>query len=229
MGPVAWLILCLLVLGLITLSAVVALGVSLIRDMVPSPQSSAAGSDQAAQALARLLSSMHPDVEVLSVDNKNNTVTLRDRRTHRKITQDIESARMGRFRFAEGAESDGGDSATGFPTVHHPVSLADLNQPFKVPAWIPSYPFSEPRGALPGPNGGTFRFRTNDTVIEVLSFYQEALKRSGFQITATGAHGPSKSLQGMLTAMDAHGARNVLVTTAAGATGTSVTLTFTAK
>jgi hypothetical protein len=33
----------------------------------------------------------------------------------------------------------------------------------------------------------------------------------------------------MLTAMDAHGARNVLVTTAAGATGTSVTLTFTAR
>ena len=229
MGPVAWLILALLALGVVALSGVVILGVSLLRGMASDSRSSASGSDHSAQALARLLSSTHPEVEVLFVDSRNNTVTLRDRKTGREITQDIESARMGRFRFADGVAPAPTDSAADFSTGRQPASISDIDQPLKVPDWIPSYPFSQPRGALPGPNGGTFRFQTADSVSEILSFYQEALKRSGFQITATGFHGQSTSLQGTLTAMDAHSGRNVLVSISSGAAGTSVTVTFAGK
>ena len=231
MGPVAWLILALLALGAAASAAVVFAGVALVRSLIPPVEQSSGNPDQGAQALARFLTSTHPEVEVLSVEQKNDRVTLRDRKTGKVVTQTIESARAGKFRFQEGVtvspeEAALPDFSAG---LRQPAVITDIDKPLKLPEWIPTYPFSEPHGALPSPSGGTFRFDTRDTLSEVLAFYQEALKRSGFQITATGTTGEAKTLKGTLTAMDARSDRNVLVNAESGAGGTTVTVTFSHK
>ncbi len=224
MGPVAWLMMALLIGGLVLGAAAVGVTYSLVRAALQTPKSERKA-EHGDLALARLLTSRYPELEVISVDLANNRVTLRDRKSGKVATQDIESARNGEFHFAE--QSQPLAQRAGSTPPGAPDSAGE--KPLRLPDWIPSYPFSQPRGETPQPDAGSFRFETRDSVSEVLSFYQEALKQEGFQITAVGTDSEAPGVRGSLTAIDAHANRSVTIEISAGASASRVAVRYAAK
>ncbi|HWB96331.1 MAG TPA: hypothetical protein VG672_06500, partial [Bryobacteraceae bacterium] len=99
MGPVAWLIAAIVAAGAILGVLAIGVGISLIRHLPSSMDQSRRRDHDANLALARLLTSTHLELEVLSIDPGSSTVTLRHRHTGSIVTQDIESARKGNFLF----------------------------------------------------------------------------------------------------------------------------------
>lgn len=216
MGPTAWLMAGLAAGGVVLGGVALVLAVSLIRDLMPAAERPLERSHHATLALARLLTATHLELEVLSIDPTENTVTLRHRKTGSVVTQDLESARKGQFRFTEVPLKPAASGAS-----------AEAPTSFRVPEWIPAYPLTHPRGSMSEASAGSFGFQTSDAAAEVIAFYQEGLRRSGFQITATGTHaGESRSTEGMLSAMDPTTGRNVGVAVSDDGPMATVTVTY---
>jgi hypothetical protein len=171
-----------------------------------------------ALAAAKMMAALNPEVEVVNVDESKGLLSIREKKTGKVITMNAEDIKNGKISFSD--ESTGEKVSFG----------ADASA--KLPAWVPDYPGSKPEGAFSASgkegDGGLAHFKTSDAAPKVLAFYQDALKRAGYKITASLADASAAS-GGMVAAEDAANKRSVMVTVNAGGEGTEVALTYGTK
>lgn len=184
-------------------------------------------------AVAKMVTSANPDLEVVSVDENRGIIKVREKKTGKTLTMNLEDARNGRISFKDDTGQTveleaKGDGSSGALKVRGPEGTMELGAGGKPPDWIPSYPGAESLGSMlftkTGQAGGTYSFKTSDDGARVTSFYEDALKKQGFEVerVAMGQAGMA-----LLRATQANSGRTVQVTvTTESAQGTVVGITF---
>ncbi len=186
-------------------------------------------------ATAKLLAATNPDLEVVSTDEGNGRITVRQKSTGKTMTVTFDQMKHGRFTFREDGKDAvtldaHGDGQTGSLQMKSGSESLNIgaNQA-TLPSWIPAYPNAKAQSnfSMNGKNGtaASFQFQTQDAAKDVLAFYQNGLKQNGFKIALTTISDSG----GLLTAQDDANKRTVLVTAGPGAQGTTVSLTVSQK
>jgi hypothetical protein len=169
-----------------------------------------------ALAATKLMTTMNPDIEFVSVDEGRQEITLREKKSGKTYIISYDDARRGRF------NSDGG------MRVKSAEGTFQVGGDAKVPTWVPDYPGSNPKSAFSarGAAGqsGNFSFDTDDSPDRVAKFYRDEFDTSGLKVTSVTTSSGRDNGQ-MLTAQDEHKHRtiNVIIGGHTNETGVNVT------
>lgn len=174
-----------------------------------------------AAAVARMAAMANRDVEIVHVDDRNGTVTLRDRGTGKTVTMSFDQMKNG-IHFT--ADDDNGKTA----------ELQIGGGAAKLPGWVPKYPGSDEQAtfAVKGSDdngtgqGGNYTFTTQDSPSQVMSFYQQKVKDLHMEtkVTATTDEG------GTIVATEEPGTRTLTVVVGRDAAHTTtVNVTYAEK
>ncbi len=190
-------------------------------------------------AVGKLLAATNPDLEVISVDDGQGRITIKQKSSGKTMTMTFDDAKHGRFTFRE----DGKDAVT--LEAHGEGDTGSLQMKSgtesmtfganqgKLPSWIPAYPGGSALNtfSMSGKDGAAanFQFSTADGVKDVVAFYERGLKDNGFKITATSTGESSGGSGGLVTAEDAANKRSVMVAVGTNGKGTAVTVTYSQK
>ncbi|RPJ86306.1 MAG: hypothetical protein EHM18_06905 [Acidobacteria bacterium] len=184
--------------------------------------------------VAKVIELSNPNVEVVSLDEARQIVTLKDKKTGEQITVNLEEAKQGKFSFSK----DGKESVTiggedGVIKVQGEKGTTILGQaPKNLPSWLPSYPGVTPTGGMSteeqGLRGGSINFSTSDSVAQVIAFYQEKLAEQGLHPDDAG-QGSNTDDFGALTARSEDQKKTVTVTASRSDDQTSIGVTFEEK
>jgi hypothetical protein len=148
-----------------------------------------------AMATARMIVKLNPELEEVSTDEEEGTITVRNTKTGEETTVNFEDIEDGKFSFktgdreitvdATGLEDTGSikvtddEGAVVFSTGE--TSAEDI------PPWVPVYPGTEPTSRHTMRNDenltGGFEVVTTDRVAVVLEFYRTTLEGAGYKIS----------------------------------------------
>lgn len=168
-------------------------------------------------AIAKMLATANPDVDVLHTDDSAGTITVRDRKTGKVTTMSFDDARNGKFSIT--AQDENGKTAT----MEFGGSASNL------PSWIPAYPGSNPQvnmaGRANGGDAGNFSFSTADPPSQVMQYYQDKIKEMGMKATTVVA----SEKGGMVNGTDDGNNRTLNVIVGGDSGKTTVTVTYGSK
>jgi hypothetical protein len=188
-------------------------------------------------AVAKMLASSNPDIEVLSVDEDRSIIRVRDKKTGKTMTMNLEDAKNGKIVFEDDqnkqveiqTRGEGEDAAVEIKSAEGIMRMGAAAS-VQLPDWLPSYPGAEGTGtfSVSGAEGkaGSCAFKTSDSVDDVASFYEAALKEAGFEVQKTTTQIPGQGTLIMLGGTDKDGHRTAHVTAAASGEGTTINLVF---
>jgi hypothetical protein len=143
--------------------------------------------------MAKLLAAANPDVELVSTDKENRTVTFRDVKTGQELTFGYDDIEQGRVTFSSGSETaelevTPGDDGSGGLTVKTPEGTATFGaggDASNIPGWVPVYPGVTPTSNFSakgtGQYTGTFSFTSDSDVESILDFYDDQGKQAGLE------------------------------------------------
>ncbi len=189
-----------------------------------------------ALAAARLLAAVNPDLEVVSTDEGRGLITIRDRKTGKTVTVNLEDIRQGRISFEQEGEEAvtlqaEGEGQSGRLRVRSKEGVVELGTDVaaNLPAWFPAYPGAALSGTYQARTGGEqslgFQFQTQDSVARVLEFYEQALKAAGLEVSTYASRGASGNA-GVLSAKDSAEHRTALVQVNSEGRATRATVTL---
>jgi hypothetical protein len=192
---------------------------------------------QPALAVAKILTATNPDVELVSVDEEKGLITLREKKSGKVTTINLEDAQKGRIVFeGEGKEAvtieASGEGESGTVEVKTPEGSARFSAGSNVtlPDWIPEYPDAEITGNFSmqsdKTDSGSFSFTTQDSIDEVISFYEDGLKESGLKVSTNLLRQGGKVTLGTAVGEGADKKQSAYVNAQATDSGTQVTVTF---
>ncbi len=194
---------------------------------------------QPALAMAKFITATNPDLELVSVDEEKGLITVRDKKTGKTVTVNLEDARRGKIEFKEEgkeavtieAKGEGDSGGVEVKSEEGTVKLGS-GAPANLPEWLPSYPGATIRGnySADGKDGrsGSFSFTTNDSIDDVAAFYQRALEEAGLKIR-TNLTQQSEEPSRTLVADDANKKRTAVVNAVSGKDGVTVNVTYAIK
>lgn len=187
-------IIAVVVAVLLSVTAMCGLGVWVLKEKAKSAGFDAESLQKnPAYAVAKLGVTANPELEVVSSDDGNGRITVREKKTGKVVTMKFNAEKKSMVVIDEnGKESTvtlSGEGDKGSLTVQS----ADGTMKFgagagnQMPAWVPVYPGSSPEGtfsasAKEGQNAG-FHYKTGDGPSKVLDYYQAQLKSAGFSIS----------------------------------------------
>jgi hypothetical protein len=144
--------------------------------------------DAALVKMAEISLRQQKDVEVISSDPQKGRITVRDKKTGREVTFNLEDIKAGRLSIESGKETatltfgqngpeggmgEGEDSSSG-------------SKPVELPEWIPKYPKGTIEGFFTASTAkeqtGGFSLITSDEAEKVLDFFEGELRARGFQV-----------------------------------------------
>jgi len=143
-------------------------------------------------ATARLVAAANPEIELVQADKKNQRVTFRNVKTGEELTFSYQDIQEGKVSFS----SEGKEATIGVDTQGQGgITVTSEEGTFKAgagsadyPAWLPTYPGAEVEGNFsadtPAGRSGTFTFRTQDRMEDVLDFFARELEERDFEIQA---------------------------------------------
>lgn len=187
-------------------------------------------------AMARMATAMNPDVEVVSTDEGSGTITVRDKKTGKLVTLKFDPEKKTMVVINdEGKQAEvkiSGDGTTGSIDVTGDdgtkVRFGNATGN-ATPQWVPVYPGSTPKGTMTADMAdgtqNTFVFQTQDPASKVMTFYEEQLKSSGFNITMNAKTGEG----GMLIAESSDKKRALTITAGTSSEGTQGSITAVEK
>jgi hypothetical protein len=198
-GPVFWVLLgC---LGLLVIGAILAVsGGFWFRSRLKQ-----AGVDaelmqkNPALAVAKMMVAVNPDLEVLGVDESRGIIKVRDKKSGKSLTMNLEDAKKGKISFMDDegkkiemeTSGEGDKAAVKIRTDDGSMTMGAGAG--KLPDWLPSYPGAEGTGTF-GLNSkegqaGTYAFKTNDAADDVTTYYEDALKGANFEVQKSSSPG----------------------------------------
>ena len=194
-----------------------------------------------AVATAKLMAALNPDIEVVSVDEDKELITVKDKKTGRTVTVTLDKAKDGRVVFS----SDGQEPVTVEARANESKGSLEVkaaegsakfgaNSVSKLPDWLPAYPDTQIEGSYSadtkdGASGG-FHFTTNDSPNKVIKFYEDGLKRAGLNVNTNIVQQNGQTAGGTAMAESSNKNRTAYITAAVNAEGlTMITVLFTSK
>jgi hypothetical protein len=218
MGPLAWIgIGC----GVIIIIAFIVMGAGayLFKTKVVDPFKNNPG-----LATAKLIVQANPDLELVSENDKDQTLTVHNKKTNETVTVSLADAKNGKFGFStegKGAASvDIGKEGIAVKTQDEKgkeaTFVAGAGAPKDLPAWLPPYPGGNVEGGFTSKTAEatsqTFSLTTNDPADRVLAFYQDQLKNNGLTVqTPTTVQVGGQTTTGTIVADSADKKRHVQV------------------
>ena len=210
-SPIVWILV--IVLGLFVLGgvAVVGVGMFVVHKVHEAGIDPELWHRNPGLAASKMITAFNPNIEMVRINDADNTITMRDKRTGHEWTMTFDDVQHGRFhmnmRGDNGASLDiGGDAS-------------------KIPSWIPAYPGSKPEVAFSGSSdqgeGGTFTFKTSDSPQDVMKFYQDKINGMGMKTNLVA----NTSDGGTIAASGENGS-SLNVTAGASGGQTSVTVIY---
>ena len=185
--------------------------------------------------VAKAIEYTNPNVEVVSLDEARQVVTLKDKKTGKTLTVNLEDAKQGKFSFSS---NDGKESVTfggedGVIKVQGEKGTTVLGQaPENLPSWLPTYPGGTAQGGMSndeqGQRGGVVNFTTSDPVSKVIAFYKEKLAEQGLHPGDEGDTSATEEL-GIFTARSEDEKKSVTVSASRQNDQTTVGVTFEEK
>lgn len=184
-------------------------------------------------AMTKMMARMNPNAEVLSTNDSDGTVTIKDKSTGKVMTMkfDPDTKKMvmidGDGKKVELSASGSGDD--GKVEIKSSDGTVKFGGGDKSPAWVPAYPGSSPEGnfSAQGADGSTstFSFKTKDSPEKVRAYYEEAVKSNGMKVTNTYSGQSGSESTAMVTAQDEAQKRTLLVmiSTSDGETAVHIT------
>jgi|SRR5579862_3685573 len=182
-------------------------------------------------AITKMAAALHPDMEVVSTNDRAGTITMKDRSTGKAMTFKFDPDTKSLVMTGDDGKQvkmtvSGDGKTTGALDLQSTDGTLHLGTAAgnKTPAWVPVYPGSSPQGTFSAQtNDGdqnTFAFTTADGAGKVISYYQDQLKSTGFTVTLVTASDQG----GMLTAEDAGKKRSLIVTASSAGQGTQANI-----
>jgi len=175
-------------------------------------------------AMTKMAVALHPDLEVVSTNERTGKITMREKSTGKimtfKFDPDKKTLVVTDDNGKEAKISVSGDGNTGSLTVESAEGKVQYGAgTMKAPSWVPVYPGSSATGTFsadaPDGSQNTFTFKTKDAASKVVAFYQDQLKAGGFTVTQMlGDQG------GLVTGETADKKRTITVTIGSSADGT---------
>jgi len=149
--------------------------------------------DAAAVKAAEMAMRLNPDVDIVSSDPEAGTLTVRDKRSGKEVTFDLEDIKAGRLSISSGDDTVNVDvDANDHGTATMKLASRDGTMVFgggdgsQVPDWIPVYPGARTDSfsnvVANGERSGSFAIRTSDSTETVLEFYISKLEAAGFTV-----------------------------------------------
>jgi len=173
-------------------------------------------------AVGRILAATNPNVEVVRSDEREGTVTIRDKRTGKETTMTFDQARNGKFSIT--ADDDHGGTAT--------MQFGGAANTNDLPSWVPKYPGSEGTSAFAlkgsgadGSDGGSFTFTTPDSSDKVLQFYRDKIQDLGLKVKMSSTTGDTS----MIVATEDGDRRSLTVIIGSHPGSTSASITYGSK
>ena len=179
-------------------------------------------------AMAKMVTAMNKDYETVKTNDKEGTITVREKSTGKVITLkfDPEAKKMVVIG-DDGKQStvsvnDSGLSAQGADGSTLKLGADAGNN---APSWVPQYPGSTPKGAFSSSSAegsqNTFTFKSSDPVAKILAFYTDQMKSAGFTISLTS----TTETGGLIQAQDETKKRTLMVTVSNGTDGNDTSVT----
>jgi hypothetical protein len=233
MGPLAWIgIGCgaIVVIGLIVL----AIGAFWLKNKASQFK------NNPARAAMEIAAMANPDLEVVSSDDKAQTVTIHNKKTNETMTLNAEDVKNGHFKVTTDkgsatfdANSNGltikGTDEKGKETNFH----AGTGAPQNLPSWLPTYPGGQVQGGLDTTSAegrtAVFTVTTTDSFDKVMQFYEDQMKAGGFKVEKTTATGGDGKTGGSVSGTSADEKRTLQVLVGTGTGSTTATVTFNEK
>jgi hypothetical protein len=197
-------------------------------------------------AAAELMVRANPDLELVSKDEKTNSITVKDKKTGEVTTFSAEDAKNGKFSIksdkgsatfdASGGANGGAMIKTTDEKGQQTTFNAGAGAPTNLPSWLPVYPGGTVQGTMDttGPEGrsAAFTVSSKDDSGKMLDFYESQLKSGGLNPTKntynTSNNGVSQT-GGTVTAKSADGKREVSVLVSSTPEGAQAVVTFSDK
>ncbi|MEJ7713170.1 MAG: hypothetical protein WKF84_25835 [Pyrinomonadaceae bacterium] len=235
-SPWVWVLAGCGTLLVISIIAIAGLGFFTYRKLQQSGLDPALARRSPTLAAAKMVVMMNPELEFVSMDEKNSTITIREKKTGKTLTVNAKDIQEGRITFSDdqnenvsvhtNSNSGSFEIKTGKETVKFGAgSAAD------VPKWIPAYPGAAAAQGMASMrssegSGGSYGFSTEDSVEDVLTYFEDALESEGFKVTNNSAKVNGQVGGGTLTARDANNRRTTAIVVSATGSVTSVTVTY---
>jgi len=166
-----------------------------------------------ALAAAKIMVATNPDIEMVSVDEGKQEITVREKKTGKIYSMSFEDAKNGKFTMKENGKT-----------------TLTVGGTAKLPAWVPNYPGSDPQGAFSASSAegdsGTFTFKTKDDAEKVSKYYQESFATSGLKIASNVTSQSGSTSGGMLSAQDESNKHTVAVIIGVEGGETTVAVTY---
>lgn len=193
-----------------------------------------------AMAAAKIIAATNPDIEVVSTNDAKGTITLREKKTGKTITINLEDARSGRISFQQEGEDPvtieaQGEGGSGSVEMKSSEGTAKFGGGAleEVPDWLPEYPGVTIQGnfSMKGTDksAGHFTFTTQDSIEQVVSFFNDNLTAAGLNVRRNVMQQDGKTSLGTVTGQDAEKKRTAAMTAIAGDKGTQVSVSFEVK
>jgi hypothetical protein len=238
-GPLFWILIGFLGLVVIGAILVVSGGLFLLNKAKQAGIDPRLIQSNPGLAVAKMIASANPDIEILDTDVNLGILRVREKKTGKILTMDLKDAQKGKIVFRDEnnqeveiqAQGEGGNPSVEVKTPEGSVRMGAGAE--QLPDWLPSYPGSEGTGtfgviAKEG-KGGSYAFKTSDSVGDVASFYEDELKSAGFEVDKKELPASDRGSAVILIAKDAGSQRTVQITMAGQGGTTTVSLLFESK
>ena len=191
-------------------------------------------------AIAKMIVSANPDVELVSADEEKGLLTIKDKKTGKVVTVNLDDVQNGKLTFKQDGEEEvtleaKADESKGSVEVKSAEGTAKFGSGSveKLPDWLPTYPDTKTEGSYSAQNregeSGGFNFLTSDTPGKVIEFYQDGLERAGLTVTTNIVQKSGRATSAIATAEDSNKKRTAYINAAAGDEGTRVSVIFASK
>jgi hypothetical protein len=182
-------------------------------------------------AMTKMMATLHPDMQVVSTDDANGTVTVRDKSTGKMLTFRWDPEKKSLVIVGDDGKevkfSASGDDKSGSVTVESGDGTVKFGAGAgnSTPAWAPVYPGTTPQGTFSTQTGegsqNTYTFKTRDPASKVLDYFKQQLTAAGFKVNVIAAGDQG----GMMQAADESEKRSVMITAGTSAEGTEGSVT----
>jgi hypothetical protein len=228
-SPIVWILGGLF--GLIILAGIVMIAGGLfiakqVRDASGNP----------ALAAAKLMAMANPDVEIVSSDASNQTVTLKDTRSGKVITLNLDQLKQGKLSFEQDGQKvtiDNSGNGVNMKGSDGSTIQIGTDASAKMPDWLPAYPGAKAQStfAMQGGTewGAAISFTTKDSIDQISKYYQDAFKNAGLAVNANIMTQDGKTAGGMITGESADKKKSAVVNIASGDEGATVGITYSDK
>jgi len=228
------------VIVLLTVIGLVALGGYAVHKVKQAGFDPALWKKNPTAAAAKIVTTMNPDVEVVSTDNDSQTITLRNKKTGKTVTVDLQDIKDGKFRFFDdkgkestisidtGSDKKGEESGTmNIKTSEGNLNISTGSNASKLPKWVPLYKDIVPQHVMvmsadKGTTGG-YSIVVQDSVEIAAALMEKELKDNGFAVSKNSYTMNDKKMVNMSGQKGGNVSINVIVTNTDEGTGINIT------